>query len=824
MKIHKVELNHVRQFRQLVLDLSEPLTVIGGPQGTGKSTLQTAIFGALFLPEKKLRDSFRSRFDPDSPPTAALTLSQRDGVAPIMLTRRLTDDTGEWRQGATVLKGKGASLTKVKESLPISAEAAAVLLWGLQEDMARVVEQFPADGHTLLTAATIRGAGPDPKQFAEELAEEYRHAKRGGQNPGPLTQAETRTKSLEGELQRAQAAQGELKQLERRFAQAQRLAQQAAEKREAIEAEGKLLKNLVSLLDPTVKALERLAELESTQEKWDALEKEHKESQQALNDLRGELGVIEAQYRVAKDKELGETITKLDAQVQAVQAAQRRRVEVESDLKSERRPERSDDELRQSLSQRLGQATDRMEASGVRYEISVESGSKKVRVSEDNAAAKEISVSPGKPHEGVVGSVVISSSELRVTASGKEDIAALKRSIERANRDLAGLFRKFGVKDEDGFSQLRAEKEELDNALQEVETKIERELRGETPALLQSELRAARRAQEENAVSAKDRQAYGPRHLGPAAEIEKKITRKATEIELAEKNLRALSGKLPTKEEKTELAGDLAAGRRQMDHAVAAFKDADEARREPSEQLLEKLRNQLEEKREEFRKLTSGADSPQNEVTRLATELKHAGPERPLVGIEEELEEAKSILRREQVSQEGRELLRQRIEQKILEMAADVPRELSNRVSEHLARLTRGAYGRVNLTEHLAVSSVREAGIVQEQWQPHELSCGERHQTALSVKIAVARALAETSGPVFIILDDSLVSFDPERRVAAEKCLLDLVGDGKLQVILLTCHTDWATDWKKRQPDEVNYIELASVADYYRPPPATLPK
>jgi uncharacterized protein YhaN len=190
------------------------------------------------------------------------------------------------------------------------------------------------------------------------------------------------------------------------------------------------------------------------------------------------------------------------------------------------------------------------------------------------------------------------------------------------------------------------------------------------------------------------------------------------------------------------------------------------------------------------------------------------------VSIDEELEEARAILHREQVFQEARELLRQRVEQKIVEMAAEIPRELGSRVSEHLGRLTNGAYRQVNLTEELTVLSLREAGVTQEQWQPHELSCGERHQTALSVKIAVARAMAESGGAAFIILDDSLVSFDPERRTAAEKCLLDIVADGKLQVVLLTCHTDWVEDWKKRQPDAISYIELAKAADYYRTPPA----
>ena len=91
---------------------------------------------------------------------------------------------------------------------------------------------------------------------------------------------------------------------------------------------------------------------------------------------------------------------------------------------------------------------------------------------------------------------------------------------------------------------------------------------------------------------------------------------------------------------------------------------------------------------------------------------------------------------------------------------------------------------------------------------------------ALTVKVAVARAFAELGSPVFIMLDDSLVALDPQHRAATEELLYKLVADGKLQVILFTCHTDWALDWKQRSPDKVHYIHFAQRAVYYRRPPA----
>ncbi len=70
----------------------------------------------------------------------------------------------------------------------------------------------------------------------------------------------------------------------------------------------------------------------------------------------------------------------------------------------------------------------------------------------------------------------------------------------------------------------------------------------------------------------------------------------------------------------------------------------------------------------------------------------------------------------------------------------------------------------------------------------------------------------------YLILDDYLVHFDPARRAATENLLLDLVADRQLQIILLTCHTDWASQWHQRQPDQVEYLDFASRVVYYQGP------
>ena len=76
MKLHAVEIRHVRQIRTLTLDVSAPLTIVAGPNGVGKTTVQEAVLAALFYTKKETRDSFLSQFDPDSPPTVVLRCSR----------------------------------------------------------------------------------------------------------------------------------------------------------------------------------------------------------------------------------------------------------------------------------------------------------------------------------------------------------------------------------------------------------------------------------------------------------------------------------------------------------------------------------------------------------------------------------------------------------------------------------------------------------------------------------------------------------------------------------------------------------------------------
>jgi len=822
MRIHSVDIRHVRQIKELTLDVSAPLTLIGGPNGAGKTTVQQAILAAMFYCDKRVRDSLVSRFDPHTPPEAILALSRGDASATVFLSRVLTDDKGEWQERGTVIKKKGHALKEVQKVFPISADAAALLLWGRQDEMTAVIDRFPSDGHSLLTNAAIRGSGPDPKEIIDKLEKDIENARKGekgGQIVGALTQAKNQVERLTKELGQARGAEEDLKARRLQWEQAKSQRDQTSERLKQTETEVSRLSRLEELLDAALHDQAVVSELVETQKQWDGVEEEIAASQKSRAGLEKELDQLRAQHRVARDQELAQQLESLAAKTKLVADLEEGCTQLDKDLQSRQRPEPADVKNYQQLLGQVNQAAAKMEATGVRYAVSAASRPRTLRIMEDGAAGKEIVLLPGQSQEGIVGRLEMEVDGLRFTAAGKEDVAKLKGVIADNREEIGLLFQKFHVADEAGFFAQATARDELCDRLKEKRSLLKIQLGNATLASLRADVQLRELARIENNMSLKDREACAGKHLPPAAEINSWCGHKDGEIAQAKEALATLEEKRPTDPDRQLLTKNLETFRRKARESAAAFKDTDDRHREPVRELQKALRMVLEKRRGEQNTLNAALIATTRSVAELEGQLKQALPHRPADLIQADLREGEQVLARENILQEARSKLIERIEEKMSALAAHVPVELGAKITEHLARLSGGAFGQVRLQEGLAVAHVGENGAQVEPWQPGQLSYGERHQAALAVKIAVARALAETAGPVFIMLDDSLVTFDPQRRAATEIWLLDLVADQKLQVILFTCHTDWAADWKERQPDRVNYIELAKEARYYRDPP-----
>lgn len=825
MKIHTVEIRHVRRIRKVLLDLSAPLTVIAGPNGAGKTTVQQAILAAMFQTKKDIRDSFRSVFDPDSPPMVVLGLSHGGPTPTMQLTRDLTDDKGEWQEGATVLKKKKQALEKIQQTLPISADAAALLLWGGQADMTAVLDSFPSDGHDLLTAATIKGAGPDPKTViarVENDIETARKGERGGQVVGSFTEAVRRDAALEEELNKARAAHEDLKSRLLQLAQAKKRRDEIKTQAQELGAQVQALDQLDKLLETALADVATLSRLDGTQTEWAGLEDEITQAEKGLSGLENELTQLQSSYRVARDEELGTQIRDLQAKIQAVEGSEAKRGLIENALAAKKRPDPAEVNQLRQLQGEIREARLKIEATGVRYELTLASGSRTLSISEDGAPCQAVVLAPGQTHKGIVGKLAIEADGLRLSARGKEDIVGHKSVVDSKSQQIAALFKTFAADTEAEFLHLAADKNELNEKLTKIRHEVQVRLGSSTLAGLQEDLARLQQARAENNMSLADKEACFGKHLAPAAEIKNWSAHKTGEISQAKEAFAELVAKRPGEAEVTLLKRNLEALRKQARHSAQAFKDADDLQREPSKTLQNEIRKSLKEKRGQY-DMTSGALlDAEKKVAGLDGQLKQMTPPRSIDTIDSELQDAKDALHREEVLQQARALLVERIDKKIADMTAQVPIELGHRVTQHFSRLTRGCFARVRLDARLGVADVSENGALAEDWKTHQLSHGERHQAALAVKLAVARALAETHGRVFVMLDDSLVTFDPDRRASTEELLCDAVADGKLQVILFTCHSDWAGVLRQGQPNAVNYIELSKVTQYYRDRAASL--
>lgn len=830
MRIHKITLRHVRQFEKLELDVSAPLTVISGPNGTGKTTLQDALLIALFQGKKDRRDTMISVFDPHSPPLVELELSRDDGPASITLHRRLTDNTGSWTETGNNIKQKGKALEQIQQSLPISAEAAAALLWGSQQDMANVLEQFPSDGHSLLATATIRGAGLDPKVVIENLDEQHRRSRRGGKDAGPLTLATQRVQQLEQELLEANELMRQQIALQQRYVVAKADRDEADKLREELEGREQLLSRKSRTIDGCLRAKETLGNLDKRRQQLAEIDSLQERDERRLALLEDEFRSLGIQFRLRRTMELEEASERLSQQLRRIEAADQKMQQVKESIQARRRPRQEDRNTQSRLLEELRGAENKLAATGLRYSVRLDAGDHEIQIGEEGANLKRVELQPGDEIEGVVGQLAVTIDGVVVTARGKEDVLRLKQTIEQTNRQLSELYASFDVENAPLFNRLAEEFSMLAHTYKEAEQHHREELQGTTVSRINSDLqryeleRARLQLSEEEwqaAIAMKAREAVATL---VASELEKRLAAKESEVAqlkqvIVDRSTQRLSeSQRANFEEERQRSLDSVEQQRSV---LASLFGPDF---EPQPRDLEKVRAELEETRRKVSETNRQLQRLAEESKALSTELRYAGPARPVATIESEMVMAKQELERETLLQRARELLKDRLEKTVEEMTAHVPVNLAKQVGYHLSRLTDGGFEQVSLDGNLAVERIGENRGLTQHWLPRQLSAGERNQAALAVKLAVAQALTDTTGgPIFIILDDSFAVLDPQRRRASEDFFLELVSRSKLQIILLTCHEDWARDWARRVGRGVKHYDLPDEAQYYRKPVAMEP-
>jgi exonuclease SbcC len=162
-------------------------------------------------------------------------------------------------------------------------------------------------------------------------------------------------------------------------------------------------------------------------------------------------------------------------------------------------------------------------------------------------------------------------------------------------------------------------------------------------------------------------------------------------------------------------------------------------------------------------------------------ELKAKLPEQSAQDLERAAREAAALFDRELAR--GRALVRVDEAIRALESGGgDLYAGFRSELEKQVSALSRGKYGRADLTDALPALFERRDGVsVPYDW----LSAGTKDAFALALRLAMASHFLGASDG-FLLIDDPLVNMDPERQKTAAAMLCGFAADK--QVVVFTCH------------------------------------
>src|SRR5262249_12841673 len=187
--------------------------------------------------------------------------------------------------------------------------------------------------------------------------------------------------------------------------------------------------------------------------------------------------------------------------------------------------------------------------------------------------------------------------DLRLSAAGKEDIAGQRKELTARSEEVQALLDKFSAAGESAFLALAEEKSELTRQLADKSNELKVKLGVATARSLKTDLQRLEQARTENNMTLQADEACAGKDLPAATDIANRLSRKDGEIEKSEEALEATEKKRPTDAEKRLLKINLENLRRKARESAAAFKDADELAREPTRDLQNDVKKDLDSKR-----------------------------------------------------------------------------------------------------------------------------------------------------------------------------------------------------------------------------------
>jgi len=813
MKLKNAKIENVRNIRCCELEFSSGCTVISGRNGSGKTTMQEAIQSALFGLQHRRKEQHVSKFDPDSMPMVEFNLTF-DGEKPVELSRSLLNKDGKWQQNGKTIRAKGKALDLFQQHLGIPVVAADSLLCSNHMNFANLLEEFPDDMQSLLTAKCVRGSGPEPKSVLARLEKDRKAAKSKGQkNPGIISVLTAKLQSLNTELGNAEAATDRAKQLQKSYREQLAIRDQLDAKLRTDRAKLQKLQESQKLMVKLIQSGAKIKKAKEQQTSWSSLCEKTTRANKVFNSVKVDLSELETQFRVQKKREIESELFRLKYQIQVCKELEDR-IAAASSLRDEKlRPGKPEVQLFSELAAHAKNLESKINATGVHFRLESKIA-QSIEIAIDGGQSEPVKVDADSPLDGVVGSVRITAGDLAFTAFGKENVAALKIEVDAIQEKQATLLRKFGCVEFLNFQESAELREKLEQDVTSLQANLKIKLAGFSITGLEN---SATRLEQELAslqVSLSDEKAVSGRVLGSLSSIEKRIAAKQVEVENAKQKLRECEIEKPSEAEINQLTGQLVEANSSLAVTQEAF-SLTKCRREVSPAELKSLEADIEKQTLVVESKTCGASEANVTLAKIEKDLEHSGGFRRKDEIANDITAVNTSLEREGRRQEARLLLMERIEAKMNRLAEGVPVQLSDQVAKHLSQLTIGLFSSIELNDNLSIRNVYDSSGHGVNWNSSELSTGERTLVALAIRIAIALSVADTYGTAFLMLDDAFTSLDPCYLAATEDLIESVVKDGRIQIALFTCHENWAAKWESKAPRDFKFVCLKDNCSYF---------
>lgn len=225
---------------------------------------------------------------------------------------------------------------------------------------------------------------------------------------------------------------------------------------------------------------------------------------------------------------------------------------------------------------------------------------------------------------------------------------------------------------------------------------------------------------------------------------------------------------------------------------------------------IAKLENELrrpdgeEVSKEKLAALRTLADASRNEVEALSATLNQAIGQikeqdnlyEDVVRFREEL--AKAEAEQEQVDKHAFAIgeVQRAFDEARAKLQRDVVAPLQHLVGQRFGSITSGFYNAVAFDSSLSFNAVHAANL-SEGVPVDEISFGTREQLALLTRLCLAELLAEAGERQVVILDDNLVHTDAARMALACRMMEDVAD--KVQIVVFTCHPERYSEFSAKQ-------------------------